>query len=84
LHAKTLVADGYVSLIGSSNLDARSFRYNAECNVLVLDEATGRTMTTAFERDLAQSEEVRLPEWRRRAVVHRWADAIARRFSPVL
>lgn len=84
LHAKTLVADGYVSLIGSSNLDARSFRFNAECNVLVLDEETGRTMTTAFERDLAQSEEVRLPEWRRRWAPHRWADAGARLFSPVL
>jgi hypothetical protein len=41
-------------------------------------------MTTAFEGDLAQSEEVRLPEWRRRPVLHRWADAVARRFSPVL
>jgi len=84
LHAKTLVADGYVSLVGSSNLDARSFRFNAECNVLVLDDATGRTMTDAFERDLAQSEEVRLPEWRRRSVLHRWADGVARRLSPVL
>lgn len=84
LHAKTLVADGYVSLIGSSNLDARSFRFNAECNVLVLDEATGLRMTAAFERDLAQSEEVRLPEWRRRAALHRWADAGARLLSPVL
>lgn len=84
LHAKTLVADAYVSLIGSSNLDARSFRFNAECNVLVLDETTGQGMTTAFERDLAQSEEVRLPEWRRRSALHRWADAGARRFSPVL
>jgi cardiolipin synthase len=84
LHAKTLVADGYISLIGSSNLDARSFRFNAECNVLVLDEATGQCMTAAFERDLAQSEEVLLPEWRRRAALHRWADRGARLFTPVL
>ncbi len=84
LHAKTLVADGYVSLVGSSNLDARSFRFNAECNILILDEATGQTMTTAFESDLTQSEEVRLPEWRRRATLHRWADRGARLLSPVL
>lgn len=84
LHAKTLVADGYVSMIGSSNLDARSFRYNAECNVLVLDEETGRTMTTAFETDLAQSQEVLLPEWRQRWAPHRWADRAARLLTPVL
>lgn len=84
LHAKTLVADGYISMIGSSNLDARSFRFNAECNVLVLDDETGRIMNDAFEHDLTQSEEVRLPEWRQRWALHRWADAGARLFSPVL
>ncbi len=34
LHAKTLVVDDYVSIIGSSNLDFRSFYFHAECNVL--------------------------------------------------
>jgi cardiolipin synthase len=60
LHAKTLVVDDYVSVVGSSNLDFRSFYFNAECNVLVLDDATGRTMAQAFEEDLGQSVEMRL------------------------
>jgi cardiolipin synthase A/B len=84
LHAKTLVADDYVSLVGSSNLDARSLRFNAECNVLVLDEETGRTLSAGFERDLANAVELRLPDWHRRSVFHRWADAGARLLSPVL
>jgi cardiolipin synthase len=41
LHAKTLVVDGYASIVGSSNLDFRSFWLNAECNLLLFDDANG-------------------------------------------
>jgi cardiolipin synthase len=84
LHAKTLVADGRVSVIGSSNLDFRSFELNAECNFLILDEATGRDMEARFEEDLSRSEEILLAPWRRRAWLHRVGDAGARRLAPVL
>jgi cardiolipin synthase len=84
LHAKTLVADGFVSVVGSTNLDFRSFRFNAECNLVVLDEATGAGMTAAFEEDLTHSEEIRGEHWRRRALGHRLGDALARRLSPLL
>ena len=40
LHAKTLVADGLVSIVGSTNLDFRSFLFNAECDLLILDAPT--------------------------------------------
>jgi len=84
LHAKTLVADDYVSVIGSSNLDVRSFRFNAECNVLVLDEGTARDMAAAFEADLRDSIEIRLPQWRQRPWWRRVRDALARHLTPVL
>src|ERR1041385_6711073 len=60
LHAKTLLADNHISVVGSSNLDFRSFYFNAECNVLILDDETGQSMAEAFEKDLDQSVEVRL------------------------
>jgi cardiolipin synthase len=84
LHGKTLVADGFVSVVGSTNLDFRSFRFNAECNLVVLDEATGADMAVAFAVDLARTEEIRPEPWRRRGLGHRWADALARRLSPLL
>ena len=40
LHAKTLTMDGEVSLIGSANLDRRSFELNYENNVLLFDRGT--------------------------------------------
>lgn len=38
LHAKTLTMDGQISLIGSANMDRRSFDLNYENNILVDDE----------------------------------------------
>ncbi len=42
LHAKTLTLDGEVTLIGSANIDRRSFELNAENNILLHDPAFTR------------------------------------------
>lgn len=84
LHAKTMVADGFVSVVGSTNLDFRSFRFNAECNLVILDEATGASMTDTFEKDLERSREILPDRWRERGRIHRWGDALARGLSPLL
>ena len=38
LHTKALTVDGHVTLIGSANLDRRSFDLNFENNILLADE----------------------------------------------
>lgn len=50
LHAKTITVDGKVSLVGSSNLDLRSFDLNYENNILLQDTAT---TSAIFERQNA-------------------------------
>jgi cardiolipin synthase A/B len=84
LHAKSLVADGYVSVVGSTNLDFRSFVFNAECNLVILDHAAGATMEEVFHGDLAASTEIQLAAWRSRPFRHRLGDRAARWLSPVL
>lgn len=84
LHEKSVVADDYVTLVGSSNLDFRSFHFNAECNVLIFDDTTARQMTEAFEEDLRHSVEIRLGAWKQRHMMHRIGDALARSLSPLL
>lgn len=44
LHAKTLTLDGEITLIGSANIDRRSFELNAENNILLCDAAFTRTL----------------------------------------
>ena len=84
LHAKTLVADDRVSIVGSTNLDFRSFHFNAECNLVLLDETVGRTFAEAFEADLACAEEITPETWRRRRPLHAAADFGARLLAPFL
>jgi cardiolipin synthase len=84
IHAKTVVADDCVSMIGSSNLDYRSYYLNAECNVLILDEATGRGMTASFLQDLEQATEIDPAAWERRAWWEKCADVCYRWISPLL
>ena len=84
LHAKSLVADGYASVVGSTNLDFRSFVFNAECNLVVLGHETGARMEEIFREDLESSREILPSDWRRRRVPHRLGDRLARCLSPLL
>jgi cardiolipin synthase len=84
LHAKTLVADGLVSMVGSTNLDFRSFVFNAECDLLMMDASTAAVMEKAFLADLESSAEIRLEDWRRRPWTEKLRDRVARWLSPLL
>ncbi len=84
LHAKSLVADGHLSLVGSSNLDFRSFFFNAECNLVIFCPDSARNLEQAFATDLAKSEEILLEAWKSRPLLHRIRDGLARWLAPVL
>lgn len=84
LHAKSLVADGFCSVIGSANLDFRSFVFNAECNLVILDPETGETLEKAFAADLEQSIAIERAAWCRRSFLHRAGDRAARLLTPLL
>ena len=60
LHAKTLTIDGKVSLIGSSNLDLRSFDLNYENNILLQDEDTTNAIQQRQQGYIANSAPVTL------------------------
>jgi cardiolipin synthase len=62
LHAKTLAVDGQATLIGSANMDRRSFDLNYENNLLLWDEATTAAVRARQDAFMAQSREVTLAE----------------------
>lgn len=66
MHAKTLVADGLWSLVGTMNIDNRSLALNDEVTLAVLDAALGAEMESAFLTDLEFSREIRIAEFGRR------------------
>ncbi|HET9144802.1 MAG TPA: phospholipase D-like domain-containing protein, partial [Sphingomicrobium sp.] len=58
LHAKTMVVDRRVGLIGSANLDRRSFELNFENNILFDDHALAAAMRKRQDEFLAQCDRV--------------------------
>lgn len=60
IHAKTAVADGIWSRVGSSNLNLASLLGNWELDVAILDRQVAGEMETLFLRDMNSSVEVTL------------------------
>jgi cardiolipin synthase len=66
IHAKILIIDGLWSVVGSTNMDSRSFSINDEVNIAVLDESLAQRLTADFTTDLSQSKEITYDQWKRR------------------
>lgn len=60
LHSKTLTVDGKVSLIGSSNLDLRSFDLNYENNILLQDKDITQAIAERQQEYIENSDPVEL------------------------
>lgn len=71
MHAKTLVADGMWSSIGTMNLDNRSMVFNNESNLNILDAATGAMLDSVFLNDLRYSKEITRADFEHRGLLQR-------------
>jgi cardiolipin synthase len=68
MHAKILIVDELWTVLGTTNIDNRSFEHNDEDNVAMRDSAVAARLLQDYERDLAGSREVTLEMWERRPV----------------
>ncbi len=84
LHAKTLTIDGKLALIGSTNLDLRSFDLNYENNVLIYDEAVTADIRARQHQYISSSDNVSLSMVNEWSIFRRiWNNVIAT-IGPVL
>jgi cardiolipin synthase len=65
-HVKALMVDGVWALIGTTNVDNRSFEHNDEVNVAFREPTVTARLERDFEADLAASDEITLESWARR------------------
>jgi cardiolipin synthase len=76
MHAKTLVADGELLVVGSINFDPRSFALNSEFGVVVVDRRLAAAAEQLFAADCTRSNEVRLTDLAGWSVMARSVDAV--------
>lgn len=84
VHAKTIVIDNSLALIGSANMDYRSFDLNFEVNAMVYSEEITAQLQNAFDNDLTGSVEIEAEKWLNRPkYIHLW-EKFVRLLAPFL
>jgi cardiolipin synthase len=78
LHAKLLTIDDDIALLGSTNMDIRSFALNAEINLLTYDRQVVESLKKIQESYFANSELLTHEGWAKRSAFARIAQNTAR------
>jgi cardiolipin synthase len=76
IHAKIMVVDGAWSVVGSTNMDSRSFALNDEISVALLDPSVATRLNQDFRRDVGRSRRVTREEWEARPWTERVEESI--------
>ncbi len=84
LHSKVLIIDDRWTVIGSANMDVRSFRLNFELNLMVYGEDLSQKAAEVFHADLAQSKKVVREEFLKRPLKQQILENACRLLSPML
>jgi cardiolipin synthase len=84
LHAKTMLVDRELAVVGSANFDNRSFRLNFEILAAVYDPTVADQLAAGFEEDLLRSREVHPHRLTRRSYPRYLSEVGARLFSALL
>lgn len=84
VHAKTFVADSKIAIVGTANMDFRSFDLNFEVNAIVYDTEVAGKLRDIFFEDIGDAEKIDPDVWRRRPVIKQLWQKTARLVSPLL
>ncbi len=84
MHSKTMIIDGAICTVGSTNMDQRSFNLNAEVNAFMLSERIAQDLKTNFMTDLKDSYPLTVELLRRRKWYVKVICSVARLLAPIL
>jgi len=84
LHAKSAVFDNDLAVVGSANIDIRSFRLNFEVSCSVRSSAFCNELAARFEHDIEKSRELSYEDFERRSISVKLIESAAQLFSPLL
>ena len=84
LHAKTMVVDGEMATVGTSNFDMRSFRLNFEVNAFVYNEQFAKKVEEEFVNDLKNCTIANEKYCEKQDRWKKFKQKFARLFAPIL
>ena len=84
IHSKTLVIDDEIAIIGSANIDLRSFEQNFEVSAFIYNETHSKQLKDLFINDMKVSKKLSYYKWSNRPRYRKFIQALARLLSPIL
>ena len=83
LHEKAILIDDEISILGTANLDNRSFRINFEINMIITDRDFAREVENMMKEDFSHSFQVGYEDYEKRPFWFKLAVRISRLFAPL-
>ncbi len=84
IHSKLMVIDDEITIVGSSNMDTRSFELNFECSVFIYDKETSLKAKDLILMDMQDCFLLTSILWEKRTKRQKFVEAVYRLFSPLL
>jgi len=84
LHAKHLSIDDDIAVVGSANMDRRSFELNSEVTLIAYNEDLVRDLRVIEDDYRAKSHKLQLRQWERRGFWRQLTENVTRLISPLL
>ena len=84
VHSKIVVQDDRIALVGTINMDYRSYYLHYECGTLIANDSTVKAVRDDFLKTLSVSEEITLEKAMKTNIVVRVFRSVLNVFSPLL
>ena len=83
-HSEVVSIDGKMAIVGSANMDMRSFEHNFEIMSLIYNEKCAMEVESQFEKDITLCKLVTNTKWKKRPVGEKVKESFGRLWSPLL
>lgn len=84
LHAKVLIVDDFISMVGSANMDERSFSLNFEASEIIYSYRVNFDLREQFDLDIEKSTLITKEIYENRPLLQKIKEPFSRLFSPLL
>jgi cardiolipin synthase len=84
VHSKTLVSDGQLAIVGTANMDHRSFELNFEVNCMIYDDKIAAQLRRVFADDIKDAKQINAKSWAKRTLFKQLPEKLCRLLSPLL
>jgi cardiolipin synthase len=84
LHSKIVTVDDRWCMLGTANMDVRSFRLNFEVTALLYDRGVTQELTESIDRHCSRARRINLRDVWQRRLPAQLCEGVARLFTPLL